>query len=203
MKLYVAGDKSKALCDVDGLVGTTFAYRDVPFDDGSGVVHDILVGVCDECGKVVSIPPQSTPAIKAARDRSDVPLEAMLPAAYLDALSLACYRIDPNTSPDFRKRLLMFYVHEFATDRAKSAQIACLFQETLQLFAGSEQAAKRKRLSMKISPRISSEFDDLVRSAKLSKTDVIKSMIGQIRKDIVEPKRPKQLKALQALAAVA
>ena len=67
MKIYNAGDSGKALCDIDGLVTTTFRYRDVPLSDGSAVVKDILVGVCDRCGKVVSIPPQSVRAISQVR----------------------------------------------------------------------------------------------------------------------------------------
>jgi len=60
------GEKGKAICESDGRVSTTFRYRDVPFSDGSGIAKKILVGVCDRCGKVVAIPPQSTPSIRAA-----------------------------------------------------------------------------------------------------------------------------------------
>ena len=65
MKLYSAGDKSKAICEsCQELVETTFLYRDVPFDDGSGEVKDILASVCDRCGEVVAIPAQSLPSIR-------------------------------------------------------------------------------------------------------------------------------------------
>ena len=63
VKVYREGETGKAVCPEDGLVATTFAYRDVPFEDGRGLVKDILVAVCDVCGKVVATPPQSTPAI--------------------------------------------------------------------------------------------------------------------------------------------
>jgi len=76
MKLYHSGEKGKAICDVNGQVSTTFKYRDVPFSDGVGLAKHILVGVCDQCGKTLSIPPQSTPAIKAARNIAEVPIEA-------------------------------------------------------------------------------------------------------------------------------
>lgn len=68
MKLYRAGDKSKALCGAcETAVSTTFAYRDVPFDDGLGTVKDVLAAVCDQCGAVAAIPAQSTPAIRQSR----------------------------------------------------------------------------------------------------------------------------------------
>ena len=45
----------------------TFCVRDVPFSDGSGIVEQILVGVCDQCKRVIAIPAQSTPKIKETK----------------------------------------------------------------------------------------------------------------------------------------
>jgi hypothetical protein len=123
MKLHLPGEKGTAICEADGQVSTTFAYRDVPFSDGSGVAKQILVGVCDRCGEVVAIPPQSTPAIKAAREKAGVSVEAVLPAVYLDALDLACYRIDPGVTQEFRKRLLMYYVHRCVGDEEATRRV--------------------------------------------------------------------------------
>ncbi|WP_408601591.1 hypothetical protein [Pseudomonas sp. PLMAX] len=65
MKLYQEGDKSRAICGhCETVVATTFMCRDVPFSDGKGIAKAILVGVCDTCSQVVSIPAQSTPAIQ-------------------------------------------------------------------------------------------------------------------------------------------
>lgn len=67
MSLYKIGEQSTAVCDdCEAVVATTFTHRDVKFDDGSGIVKDILVSVCDQCDTVVAIPAQSTPAIVAA-----------------------------------------------------------------------------------------------------------------------------------------
>lgn len=63
------GDKSRAICDDDGLVETTMQYRNVPFDDGTRIVDNILVGVCDNCNEVVSIPQQSVDSISKCRLR--------------------------------------------------------------------------------------------------------------------------------------
>lgn len=70
MKKLKIGDKSKAVCeDCEGMVSTTFMLRDVPFSDGQGLVEQVLVGVCDKCDSVVSLPHQSSLAIKKARDK--------------------------------------------------------------------------------------------------------------------------------------
>lgn len=66
-QVFNVGDKSHAVCEAcQGVVITTFELRDVPFSDGRGVVKGVLVGVCDQCDRVVSIPNQSSPAIAAA-----------------------------------------------------------------------------------------------------------------------------------------
>ncbi len=203
MKLYLAGEKSVAICDADGRVSTTFKYRDVPFSDSSGTAKQILVGVCDRCGKVVSIPPQSTPAIKASRTVADVPIEAMLPAVYLDALDLACYRIDPSTTPDFRKRLLLYYLHRSSRNKTSIQRLARAIKRTDKIFSGAAAISGKRRLSMKVSPAVSRMVDLLAEATKSSKTDLIKGTVVQIREGIVEPVKPEHLVELRTLAMLA
>ena len=65
MKIFKAGDSQKAICEHCGsLENATFKLRDVPFSDGSGLVKNVLVGVCDKCDQVILLPHQSTPALK-------------------------------------------------------------------------------------------------------------------------------------------
>ncbi|QCG95161.1 hypothetical protein E6C67_14765 [Azospirillum sp. TSA2s] len=206
MKIYREGDKSKAVCERDGLTTTTFALRDVPFDDGKGVAPNILVAVCDKCGEVVATPPQSTPAIKAAYDRASVSIEANLPSIYTDALDLAAYRIDPSLTTEFRKPLLMYYINRYAADPDLSRQLVESFLETKALFEETQKIGRgsaKRRLSMKITPTMSRDLEAVVAITALNKTDVIKSMIGCIHKDIIAPDRPKGLKTLRMLAAIA
>jgi hypothetical protein len=202
MRLYVEGEKSKAICDRDGLVSTTFSYQDVPFEDGSGVVPSILVAVCDGCGEVVATPPQSTPAIKLARAKATVPVEAQLPPVYVEALDLAAFRIDPDLSADFRKRLFSYYVHELSKAELGVGRL----REGIASFEGAyPDAVKlkiRKRLSMKVSPALSNDMEALMRAASLSKTGLIKSVVGIIHKDVIEPDRPARLQELKRLAAM-
>lgn len=202
MKLYNLGDKSRGICEADGQVSTTFAYRDVPFSDGPGLARKILVGVCDVCGKVVSIPPQATLTIKAARKSADVSIEAMLPSVYLDALDLACLRIDPRATLEFRKRLLIYYLHRSSRSKAAIQRLAKATQKMDQVFRVSKPAGEKRRLSMKVSPAMSRTLEYLIGETNLTKTDLIKGSVVQIREDIVEPRRPVRLDELQTLAAV-
>lgn len=203
MKIYQEGDKSRAICDADGLVTTTFAVRTVPFRDGSGSVEDILVAVCDVCGAVVATPPQSTPSIQAAHDKATISVEANLPLVYTDALDLAAYRIDPGLTTGFRKLLLLFYINRYAADETLMARLAETLPETRALFAKAEQGKARRRLSMKINAFMSHNLTRIMEATALSKTDVLKSVIGQIHRDIVLPDRPKDMKTLKILASIA
>lgn len=203
MKLYYEGEKARAICSRDGASSITFMRRNVPFSDGDGAAKDILVGVCDVCGDVVAIPPQSTPAIKAAREKATTSIEANLPAVYLDALDLACYRIDPQASQDFRKRLLMYYVVQMSGDKKQAKKIGHNLTKLDEAFRAGEASGARRRLSMKVTPSLSYRVDGLMAATKLSRTDLFKSLVIQIDKDIVKPVKPANLAKLQTLAAIA
>jgi hypothetical protein len=181
----------------------TFEYRDVPFSDNTGVVKNILAGVCDHCKEVISIPPQSTPAIKAQRQKATNSVEAVLPAIYLEALDLACFRIDPQVPQDFRKRLLMYYIYSVAQSEAAIHRIGQILNEAKPEFAASENSAKKSRLSLKVSEAISAEIEKLMQATSLNKTDLLKALVLQIDEDIIAPKEPANLEQLRVLAAVA
>lgn len=203
MKLHYAGEKSQALCDTDGRVTSTFKYCDVPFSDGSGTAH-ILAGVCDKCGKVVSIPHQSTPAIRAARKSADVSIETKLPALFVDALDLACFRINPNVTPDFRKRLLMYYVHLSLRNESATRRVAKALTNSQVAFLKLPHAkSEQRRLSMKVSRHMYRDVDNLLKKTNLTKTNLFKSLVVQINEEIVVPEKPANMEALQTLAVVA
>ena len=202
MKLFNVGDKSKAICyDCQELVPTTYRRRDVPFSDGVGLAKDILAGVCDLCDRVVSTPAQSTPAIKASRDKAMVPIEAQLPAIYIDALDLACYRIDSSVNSDFRKRLLMYYVRKSTKNSTGSEQLVSALRKKAEFEVVAEPS--RKRLSIKVSQPMADEIAAVMKSTRLNKTDLIKSIVLQINEEIIKPKVPKHIDELQTLAMVA
>lgn len=201
MKLYRAGEKISVICaDCGAVRDATFGYRDVPFSDGSGVVKDILVAVCDECGGVVATPAQSTPAIKAARETAIKPVEVSLPAPFVEALDLAAFRIDPEATTEFRKRLLAYYIHRAAENEQPMQHLAERIARSAERF---DLHAPKRRLSFKVTPRLSSEIDRIIKKSKLTKSDLIKSLVMQIDEDILQPKFPHNMKELRRLAAVA
>ncbi|MCC2961560.1 hypothetical protein LK540_14110 [Massilia sp. IC2-278] len=198
VRILSAGDKGQAICAAcAGVATTTYAYRDVPFSDGKGRASDILVGVCDSCDAVLSIPPQSTPAIKRARSSATESIEAVLPAPYVDALDLACFTVDPAATTELRKKIVLFYVHKFADG---SFDIEAL-RSTKPFFSLQRgQAVRRRRLSMKVSTRLAADFSKVVTQTAMSRTDVLKQVVGEIKRQIVDGENPAVLGELRTLA---
>ena len=63
--IWKEGDKSKALCDTcNKAVTTTFRNGSVTVPGTTTKVSNVLLGFCDGCGALVSIPHQSVPKIK-------------------------------------------------------------------------------------------------------------------------------------------
>ena len=71
MHRWNVGDRSEAICaDCDRIVTTRYAVRTIHLSGSSINVPDVLVGVCDFCDGIVSLPAQSTPKIREARERA-------------------------------------------------------------------------------------------------------------------------------------
>jgi hypothetical protein len=202
MKLYEEGEKSKAICHhCKQLVSTTFTRRDVPFSDGKGEVKNILSAVCDVCDQVVAVPAQSTPAIREARQKEVRPIEAQLPAIYLDVLDLAAYMVDSASSTEFRKVLMMLYLHRFASGEYPRSRLVKAHELTIERFK-ERRGAARRRLSMKVTPRIAEDLKALMDATTMTQTQIIKSVIYQIQCDVIESQKPALLKELVALAII-
>ena len=123
MKIFKVGDSQKAICEnCRSLENATFTLRDVPFSDSSGVVKNVLVGVCDKCDEVSILPHQSTPVVKKQLEAQRKPIESRLPAHMLDILNLASAEI--GESVDFVPHLMKFYIQNLAADEKAASKIA-------------------------------------------------------------------------------
>lgn len=202
MKLYSAGDTSRAICETcQDMVETTFVYLDVSFDDGSGMVKDILASVCDRCGEVVAIPAQSVPAIRRAREKVELPLEAQVPASDIEVLDAAATRISKHASARHRKLLLAYYVRKMARDPLAGERINKLFSDAKAARPKAMAKVPRKRLSFKVSQDFQDEFAELTKISGLKKTQVLRGIVHEIRSDLVYPEHPASLSQLRELAA--
>lgn len=203
-KFYIVGDKSRAICPhCAKLVETTFAYRDVPFDDGVGEAKSILAATCDECGAVVAIPAQSTPAIRKARPVAEIPLEISLAAPEMEILDAAAFQIDSQATSRFRKVLFTYYLSRLERDAdeleiVKRDLPAWIIQRTRK--SSSKLKIPNRRLSFKLAPRTEQKVEDVLKKTGWSKTNLVRGVVMMVEKDILENKSNKPVQELQEIA---
>ncbi len=194
MKILKVGDTQRAVCQQCGAFKPiTFQLRDVPFSDGSGIVKNVLVGVCDECDSVAVLPHQSTPAVKQQLDKHRKALESRLPAHMIDILNLASYELSGST--DFTHNLVKYYIHALSIRNISPVGFSKYLKS--ELFKGASQ----KRLSIKGS-MVTEEMNVLKKITKISSTsDLMKSIVLKINDDILENKNPKTIDHLKNIVA--
>lgn len=194
MKIYKVGDSQRVICEHCGsLECATFGLRDVPFSDGSGIVKNVLVGVCDRCNEVCVLPNQSIPAVRKQLACQRKAVESRLPAHMLDILNLAADELGADT--DFVPTLVKYYIHVLAGNPTTAGQLDELLQSDLATGKAD------KRLSLK-GKRVAAELEIMKTFTRIkSTTELIKGVILKINDDILLKKYPAPLAELKKLIA--
>ncbi|AZD06812.1 hypothetical protein C4K26_1392 [Pseudomonas chlororaphis] len=205
MKLFLQGDRGKALCEhCQQVVGITYIRRDVPFSDGHGQAREILVGVCDHCATTVAIPPQSTPAIKDARKQQLTSIEARLPAVYLDVLDAAMHSVAQDAGVQMRKLFFSYYFSAPAASGLEQVHSGFAAYLAEQVEARQLPAARSmKRLSLKVNQYVAEDLARLLETTRMTQTELLKSLIAQIRLDVLEGGNPAVIADLRQLTRLA
>lgn len=191
MKIFKENERSKGSCTLcKKVVTTTFKVSRVPLSSGKGYVNDILAGVCDHCGRVVSIPQQSTPRIREALNSKKHSIEVRVPIQLLDVLLLASDQFGMGHPDQLKDSLLRYYIALAESDKKISLELR-KFSES-DLAAGSGQ-----RLSLKVNEVIYQKFAKVIERTKLNKTQVIKGLILQINEDVLQKRVKKRIEELE------
>ena len=197
MKILKVGDTKKAACNIcESFRGVTFQLRDTPFNDGSGVVKNVLVGVCDTCDSVVVLPHQSTPAIKKQLEKQRKSLESRVPAHMIDILNLASDKLGGGT--EFVPSIMKYYIHALSKNEISANNISRYLNTDLA------KGIAQKRISLK-GRHLEEELMELKKLIDVeSTTDLLKIVVLKINDDVLVNERPKpmgQLKNIMAATA--
>jgi hypothetical protein len=164
MKIYIEGEKSKAICSTcRDMCSVTFKYRVYATEHGD-IIPDVLQGFCDKCGDRLLMPPQSTPKIAPYYQRLSIVQEFRVPHAIEDALLCLSskYKIE---KPDLFKTMLRFYLQ----DKARIKWIS----ET-----NTEQLGKSgSRLSFRVDEATDSLLSACSKGISVSKNKFVSMMI--------------------------
>ncbi|MFQ5690759.1 MAG: hypothetical protein ACE5HQ_10855 [Gemmatimonadota bacterium] len=178
-------------------MATRYAYRSVHLEKSEVEVENVLVAVCEACGEMVSIPAQSTPRLKAAREEKTVVLNARMPPHLDDVLRLLADHFDaPSWS--FCPGFVRFYLHELAENEGFARRVRRLAESGL---AGGSATSK---LSVRTSRKLASSAWKRAREQGVrTRTDMLKGVILAGYQDVLEGRAPRRARALEGIAAAA
>ena len=187
MRIVKEGDKGQAICeDCRKMVNLTYMLRDIPYGDEDqeiGLIKELLVGVCDECGEVIVTPPQSTPQIRDALTAHRKPVELRLPRHLIDILNLAATKLEAENPSAMTSFLLRYFLHFYFEHKEKRKELKKLLSHELL-----KDAPASSRLSLKFGKRIYGEMTFLLKEMDLSQSELVKALIIKVHEEILSGK---------------
>lgn len=194
MKILKVGDTKKAACNTcESFQDITFQLRDTPFNDGSGIVKNALVGICDTCDSVAVLPHQSTPAVKKQLEKQRKSLESRVPAHMIDILNLASDKLGGGT--EFVPNIMKYYIHALSNNEISSNNISRYLNSDLA------KGVAQKRISLK-GRHLEEELILLKELIEVeSTTDLLKIVVLKINDDVLVNERPKPMGRLKSIMA--
>ncbi|MFZ3410727.1 hypothetical protein [Vibrio chagasii] len=194
MMILKVGDTQKAAChNCQAFETVTFKLENVPFSDGSGIVRNVLAGVCNKCNTVAVIPHQSTPVVQKQLVKQRGSVEGRVPAHFIDILNLASVEISGST--DFAPSIVKFYIHALLYGDIPLDDVSDY--KNSELFQGKAQ----KRLSLK-GRLIVEEVERLKKLTNIPQTtDLLKSVVLKINEDLLVKKDQNSIHSLEGIAA--
>lgn len=190
MRILKEGAKSKAICSNSGdIEPITYFYRDFQLKNGVKI-SNVLQGVCDTCGKAITVPAQSTPKIQQYLQDKDISLEVRVPPILEDVLYHISYKSHVETSTAL-KCIIQFYSNKIKRENNKSIiNYIAGIKNNHPLWEGT----KRSRISMKISKSIDEKITEIIIQASINKTEYITGLLVKAKEDLIEKVNSKEAK---------
>ena len=194
MKILKVGDTKKAACNnCKSFQDVTFKLRDAPFSDGTGIVKNVLVGVCNTCDSIAVLPHQSTPAVKKQLEVQRKSLESRVPAHMIDILNLVSEELGGGI--EYVPNIMKFYIHSLSNNSISPTNISRYLKTDLA------EGVAQKRISIK-GRHLDEELKHLKLVTKIeSTTDLIKSVVLKINDDVLVNKKPRTISQLKNVMA--
>lgn len=195
MKILRAGDRGQALAPERGRVEVVYEYRAVELGQTGVMVRDVLVGVDAETGEIVTIPAQSTPKLKAARDsRKDVVMSVRIPRELGDVLRLVADFFHAETD-QFTPALIRYYLSAAASNEGLARRLSRLSKSRLA------KGELRESLRVRVRRDLQEAVNELaLRTHGVNKSDVVRGAIIAAKEDVLDGRAGKRQRELEAVA---
>jgi hypothetical protein len=174
-------------------VAVVFEYRDLPLDSGA-VVRNVLVGVDEVTGEVLTVPAQSTPRIRLARQAvKDETFSVRIPHELNDVLWGVSAELGANPAK-LGAALIRFYLREAADSRTVARR--------LKRLSLSDLAAKpsKARLTLRSDADLLDRVDQVVVREGVSRSDLVRGAVVAAKEDVFDRPRKGRLAQLKAIA---
>lgn len=195
MKILREGDRGYALAPERGRVEVVYEYRPFHLEEADVTVKDVLVGVDIETGEVLTIPAQSTPKVKAARQaKKERVLSVRMPRELDDVLHLVAEFYDAE-SGQFTCAVIRYYLAAASGSDRLTRRLGRLSQDSLA------QGRLGGSLRLRVGQQLGDWMDRTTANTKgVSKSDLVRGAIVAAKQDVLEGRASRRRRELEAIA---
>lgn len=158
-------------------------------------VPGVLVGVCERCDQVATVPHQSTLRMLEARvPLKEEQLEARIPTHLEDVIYMLAWEFAAPVQA-FRPAVLRFYLAELMRDP--------MLGERVRLLAASDlaDAPARARVSLRVPTELLEDARAAARAAGIAKdSDLVRGLLLAAKEDVLDRRHPERIQRLSGAA---
>lgn len=198
MRILKSGDPLEAICERCGdLVEGTYQYRPFPLEQTGVVVPNVLVGVCGRCGETISLPAQSTPRLKEARERHMEKVPLRFSRELEDVLGMISASLSAPVAA-VPGMLVRYYLEVARRDPAVRRRIVRALDHPILKQPRDVRAA----VSVNVDA-LGAVEQQMAREGVSNRSDLIRGMLMVAGEDVLDNRAPKRRELLKEMAAVA
>ncbi|MEP6832652.1 MAG: hypothetical protein ABJB74_04620 [Gemmatimonas sp.] len=196
LMLLRQGDISDAICPTcKAWREIRFEYRTTRLTKSKIDVADVLVGVCQTCDDVASIPQQSAPKLREARQSAPSRIDARIPKELRDVIGMMASEFGGSPEP-FAGGMLRYYLAMIARDSVLAKRIGKLANSASA--AGTPGGRIAFRLERSLIDGAMAKVN--AKSDVVDQSGLIRGIIVAAREDSIERPMDKRVVALRAIA---
>ena len=195
MKILREGDRGYALSPERGRVEIVYQYRPFKLEEANVTVKNVLLGVDVETGDVLTIPAQSTPKLKAAREaKKEKVLSVRVPRELDDVLHLIAdyYHAEPE---QFSPAVIRYYLTSASQNAGLTRRIGKLSKD--RLASGKLEGNLRLRVDRELHDWV---YTTASSTEGINQSDLIRGVIVAVKQDVLEGRAKKRRRELEAIA---
>jgi hypothetical protein len=197
MRILQEGDTGSAICpSCRERVQIRYQYRTFRLDESDVDVDNVLLGVCQQCDRPVTVPAQSSAKLKAARRKKEETVEARVPRVLEDLAYVIAAEVGTSAA-EFRNQLVRYYLLEIGEKAETARRVARLARTELA------QSKKEARISVRVDASILERaLERALKEGVESRADLVRGLLLAGAEDVLEGRASRRRRELEKIAAV-